>query len=124
MIPATTMILDATAAWLQTVTAAGGSVIMIDSTVQVPGCAVVALEGLSDALTAAVDPDLEISPNSGYRLRASPERGRRHLLHRQHLGHGTGRFGSPHVETRRAERNSMRRSVRQCGPGRQAMRWR
>ena len=62
VIPATTMILDATAAWLQTVTAAGGSVIMIDSTVQVPGGAVVALEGLSDALTAAVDPDLEISP--------------------------------------------------------------
>jgi hypothetical protein len=35
---------------------------MIDSTVQVPGGVVVAVEGLSDALTAAVDPDLEIVP--------------------------------------------------------------
>ena len=62
VVPATTMILDATASWLEKVTAAGGSVIMIDSTVQVPGGVVVAIEGLSDALTAAVDPDLEISP--------------------------------------------------------------
>jgi alpha-L-rhamnosidase len=62
VVPATTMILDATAAWLEKVTAAGGSVIMIDSTVQVAGGVVVALEALVDALAAAVDPDLEISP--------------------------------------------------------------
>jgi alpha-L-rhamnosidase len=62
VVPATTMILDATATWLKKVTAAAGSVIMIDSTVQVPGGVVVALEALADALAAAVDPDLEISP--------------------------------------------------------------
>jgi hypothetical protein len=62
VVPATTMILDATTAWLEKVTAAGGSVIMIDSTVQVPGGLVVALDALADALAAAVDPDLEISP--------------------------------------------------------------
>jgi alpha-L-rhamnosidase len=64
VVPATTMISDATAAWLEKVTAAGGSVIMIDSTVQVPGGVVVALEALADALAAAVDPDLEIAPRA------------------------------------------------------------
>ena len=62
VVPGATMILDATAAWLEKVTAAGGSVIMIDSTVQVPGGVVVALEALADALVAAVDPDLEVTP--------------------------------------------------------------
>ena len=65
VVPATTMILDATATWLEKVTAAGGSVIMIDSTVQVPGGIVVALEVLADTLAAAVDPDLGISPMTG-----------------------------------------------------------
>jgi hypothetical protein len=64
VVPATTMLLDATAAWLDKVTAAGGSVIMIDSTVRVPGGVVVALEALADALAAAVDPDLEIAPRA------------------------------------------------------------
>jgi hypothetical protein len=62
VVPATTMILDATAAWLEKVTAAGGSVIMIDSTVQVPGGVVVAVEALADALAVAVDPDVELAP--------------------------------------------------------------
>jgi alpha-L-rhamnosidase len=62
VVPATTMILDATADWLEKVTAAGGSVIMIDSTVQVSGGVVVALEALADALAAAGDADLEIAP--------------------------------------------------------------
>ena len=37
IIPATTMILDTTAIWMDKVIAAGGSVIKIDSTVEVPG---------------------------------------------------------------------------------------
>jgi hypothetical protein len=65
VVPATTMIVDATAAWLEKVIAAGGSVIMIDSTIQVPCGAIVAVEALPDALAAAVDPDLEISPTTG-----------------------------------------------------------
>ena len=64
IVPATTMILDGTATWLAKVTAAGGSVIMIDSTVHVPGAVVVGVEALADALTAAVDPDLEITPRT------------------------------------------------------------
>ncbi|HET8915713.1 MAG TPA: glycosyl hydrolase, partial [Propionibacteriaceae bacterium] len=64
VVPASTMILDATATWLDNVSAAGGSVILIDSTGLVPGGVVVAVEGLSDALLAAVDPDLGISPRT------------------------------------------------------------
>ena len=64
IVPATTMILDGTATWLAKVTAAGGSVILIDSTVHVPGAVVVGVEALADALTAAVDPDLEITPRT------------------------------------------------------------
>ena len=37
---------------------------MIDSTVQVPDAVTVAADGLADALTAAVDPDLQISPRT------------------------------------------------------------
>jgi hypothetical protein len=62
IIPTATMIMDATATWLDKVNAAGGSVIMIDSTVQVPGAITVAAAGLTDALSAAVTPDLAISP--------------------------------------------------------------
>jgi hypothetical protein len=62
IVPVTTMITDATAAWLEKVTAAGGSVIMIDSTVTVPGAVAVKAEELSDALVTAVAPDLSISP--------------------------------------------------------------
>jgi hypothetical protein len=62
VVPATTTILDATATWLGKVITAGGSVIMIDSTVEVPGAIVVEPAGLDDALVAAVTPDLGISP--------------------------------------------------------------
>ena len=62
IVPVTTMITDATAAWLEKVTAAGGWVIMIDSSVIVPGAIAVKAEELSDALVAAVTPDLSISP--------------------------------------------------------------
>ena len=64
IVPATTMIMDGTATWLAKVTGAGGSVIMIDSTVHVPGAVVVEVEALADALTAAVHPDLEITPRT------------------------------------------------------------
>ena len=56
------MITEATAAWLEKVIAAGGSVIMIDSSVTVPGAVAVKAEELSDALVTAVTPDLSISP--------------------------------------------------------------
>jgi len=62
IVPATTMIMEATATWLQKLMTAGGSVIMIDSTVQVPGASTVAAEELADAPVTAVTPDLEISP--------------------------------------------------------------
>jgi hypothetical protein len=52
IIAATTMILDETATWLQKVIAAGGSVIMIDSTVLVPKAVTVQIAGLADALAA------------------------------------------------------------------------
>jgi hypothetical protein len=62
IIPTATMIMDATATWLGKVTAAGGSVIMINSTVHIPGAIAATAEGLADALAATVVPDLEISP--------------------------------------------------------------
>ena len=62
IIPATTMITDATASWLGKAIAAGGSVIMIDSTVPIPGAIKVAAEELAEVLTATVAPDLGISP--------------------------------------------------------------
>jgi hypothetical protein len=62
IVPVTTMITDATAAWLEKVIAASGSVIMIESTVTVPGAVAVSTEELSDALVAAVTADLSISP--------------------------------------------------------------
>jgi hypothetical protein len=64
IVPATTMILDATATWLAKVTAAGGSVIMINSTVQVVGAVAAVTADLADALIAAVDPDLEVTPKT------------------------------------------------------------
>jgi hypothetical protein len=62
IVPVTSMITDATAAWLGRVIAAGGSVIMIDSTATVPGAVAVNADGLGDALVTAVSPDLGISP--------------------------------------------------------------
>ena len=53
---------DATATWLEQVIAVGGSVIMVDSSVQVPGAVAVAADALAGALAAAVEPDLVISP--------------------------------------------------------------
>ena len=85
VVPATTMILDATATWLAKVTAAGGSVIMIDSTVQVPGGVVVVVEGASRcAHRGGRSRSRDIAPDGGHRLRTSPVRGRRHLPAGQH----------------------------------------
>jgi hypothetical protein len=62
IVPATVTIPDGTADWLDQVVKAGGSVIMVDSSLQVPGAVAVAADALAGALTAAVDPDLVISP--------------------------------------------------------------
>ena len=62
VVPATTMIMDATARWLDNMITSGGSVIMIGSTIEVPSGVVVETAGLADALVTAVTPDLKISP--------------------------------------------------------------
>jgi hypothetical protein len=70
------MILDPTATWLDEVITAGGLVIVIDSTAEVPGALVVETEGLRDALIGRVAPDLEISPPTpdiGFVHRRSPD---------------------------------------------------
>ena len=62
IVPATTAVPDPTATWLQEVVVAGGSVITVDSSVHVPGADPVTVDGMAGALSAAVDPDLRISP--------------------------------------------------------------
>ena len=62
IISANSMIMESSRAWLDKVIAGGGSVITIDSTVQVPGAIDLAAEELADVLRAAVVPDLKISP--------------------------------------------------------------
>jgi alpha-L-rhamnosidase len=62
IIPAATRVQEATSGWLNRVSASGGAVLAVDSTVRVPGVAEVTSEGLADALVAAVAPDLQISP--------------------------------------------------------------
>jgi hypothetical protein len=62
VLPATTTIPDATASWLERVMATGGSVITVDSPASIPGADAVPADGLADALTAAVEPDLVMSP--------------------------------------------------------------
>ena len=64
VVPATTTIPDATATWLEQVMAVGGSVITVDSSVQVPGAVAVTADALGGALAAAIDPDLMISPRT------------------------------------------------------------
>jgi hypothetical protein len=56
------MILEPTATWLHEVITAGGSVIMIDSTVRVPGAVTVEAAELAAALAATAGPDLAVSP--------------------------------------------------------------
>ena len=95
VVPATTTIPDATATWLEQVMAAGGSVIMVDSAVQVPGAVAVTADALGGALAAAIDPDLMISPRTpdiGFVHRRCRGRGR--LPPGQHRSRSTARSGS------------------------------
>jgi hypothetical protein len=62
IVPATTMIVEATATWLNKVIAAGCAVIMIDSPVELPGALAVNAAELANALVATTAPDLTISP--------------------------------------------------------------
>jgi hypothetical protein len=62
IIPTATRIPKATGVWLDRVHASGGTVMAVDSTVHLPGALDVAVDGLGDALTVAVTPDLQISP--------------------------------------------------------------
>ncbi|HEY7271965.1 MAG TPA: glycosyl hydrolase [Actinoplanes sp.] len=62
VLPATTTIPDGTAGWLDDVTAAGGSVLTVGSSVSMPGAVAVPVDALAEALNAAVEPDLVLSP--------------------------------------------------------------
>lgn len=64
VVPTTTMLGQRTATWLQAVREAGGTVILVDSEVEVPGAVVVAPDELADALPTAADPDLELTPHT------------------------------------------------------------
>ena len=62
ILPAATSIPQATADWLDRVRASGGTVLAVDSPVRLTGVLQETSEGLVPALTAAVPPDLEVSP--------------------------------------------------------------
>jgi hypothetical protein len=62
IVPATTRLLDSTLTWFDKVVAAGRSLIMVDSTAELPAARTVRPDGLADALLAVGPPDLEISP--------------------------------------------------------------
>ena len=101
IVPATTLLPDGTAAWLWAVQTAGGTVITIDSEVEVPGAANVEVRDLAAALTAAVAPDLEATPNL-------PEIG---FVHRRHAEIDTFLLvntGPRHREFRAATRDRRR----------------
>ena len=74
VIPATTMLGEPTAAWLQAVQHAGGTVLTVDSEVDVAGAVSVELGDVGAALVAGVAPGLELTP-------ASPQIG---FVHRRH----------------------------------------
>ena len=62
IIPATTRVPDSTTTWLDQMVAAGGSLVMVDSTIEMPGAVTVTRDGLADALAATIMPDLGVSP--------------------------------------------------------------
>src|SRR5215211_7614202 len=62
IVPTATEVPKATAAWLDGVRSSGGTVMAVESTCQLPGAVEVTVDGLADALLAAVRPDVEISP--------------------------------------------------------------
>ncbi|SDS61381.1 hypothetical protein SAMN04488543_2058 [Friedmanniella luteola] len=64
VLPATTTVPAATASWLDHVSAAGGTVLRLGSSVDVPGAVDVVAEDLAQALLAAVAPDLALAPDS------------------------------------------------------------
>jgi hypothetical protein len=64
VLPATTTLPDATRGWLTEVTAVGGSVLTVDSSVSVPRAVAVPADALADALTTVVEPDLVLSPST------------------------------------------------------------
>ena len=63
VVPTTTTLGERTASWLQAVQEAGGTVILVESEVEVAGAVVAATGELADALTAAVEPDLKLTPS-------------------------------------------------------------
>jgi hypothetical protein len=62
IIAGATSIPNATAGWLDRVHSAGGTVLTIDSAIQLADAVDVTTDGLSDAVAAVLAPDLEISP--------------------------------------------------------------
>jgi hypothetical protein len=64
IIPTTTRLPKATAAWLDRARATGRVVLTVDSAVHLPGALQTTADGLADALVAAVPPDLAISPST------------------------------------------------------------
>ncbi len=85
VVPTTTTVGEPTAAWLQAVQGAGGTVILVDSEVDVAGAVSVEPGDLAAALTerrgtgSRVDPQLR-----GDRIRAPPAGGGRNVSARQH----------------------------------------
>jgi hypothetical protein len=62
VLPITTTIPGATAAWLHRVIAGGGSVFTVDSSLHLPGADRVTADTLAAGLRGAIEPDLAISP--------------------------------------------------------------
>jgi alpha-L-rhamnosidase len=65
VVPRATRVPEPTAAWLERVTASGGAVLMVDSTVSTAGAARVRTAALAEALAAGIDPDIDLSPGTG-----------------------------------------------------------
>jgi hypothetical protein len=64
IVPTATSIPEGTAVWLDSVRKAGGVVLAVGSTCDLPGALEVTADGLADALGAAVAADLSISPST------------------------------------------------------------
>ena len=76
VVPATTTVPEATAAWFEAVTAAGGTVFLVDSSVAVPAGVVLAAAELGGALQDVLVPDLAVSPPTpdiGFVHRRTPQ---------------------------------------------------
>ncbi len=62
VVPVTTALPDGTTAWLERVSASGGSVITVDSAVELPGSVPATPGALAAALSRTGEPDLELTP--------------------------------------------------------------